>query len=106
MLNHIDIHSHLNLKPLLDDQEGVILRMRNANIGAVTVGVDYKTSKIALDLANENPDILWVTVGQHPNDNLDEVFDYEKPHPDCRLDADQQLPKEYQGFHLLNLRLF
>ena len=78
MLNHIDIHSHLNLKPLLDDQEGVILRMRNANIGAVTVGVDYKTSKIALDLANENPDILWVTVGQHPNDNLDEVFDYEK----------------------------
>ena len=76
--NYFDIHSHLNLKSLYDGRADVLARMREEKIGAITVGVDYETSKMAIDLAQENSDILWATVGMHPNDNRDEIFDYEK----------------------------
>src|SRR3990167_2013953 len=84
-LNYIDIHSHLNLSPLLENKDQIIQNMRDAGIGTITVGTDYETSKLAVEMANDRPDILWATVGQHPNDlptgqagNPDEVFDYEK----------------------------
>ncbi len=77
-LNYFDIHSHLNLSPLLENKDEIINAMRQHSISTITVGVDYDTSKLAVDFANENPDILWATVGQHPNDNRDEVFDYAK----------------------------
>lgn len=76
--NYFDIHSHLNLSPLLENKDEIINAMRQQGMGTITVGVDYDTSKLAVDFANENSDILWATVGQHPNDNRDEVFDYAK----------------------------
>ncbi len=76
--SHFDIHSHLNLKPLYEGRADILARMREEKIGTITVGVDYETSKQAIDLAQENPDILWATVGLHPNDNVDEIFEYEK----------------------------
>ena len=82
--NCFDMHSHLNLKPLYDTDgdsclpAGRLARMREEGIGTITVGTDYETSKIAIVLAEENPDILWATVGLHPNDNEVEEFDYEK----------------------------
>ncbi len=76
--NYFDIHSHLNLKPLYESRAGVLARMKEQGVGTITVGVDYGTSKIAIDLAEENPDLLWATVGLHPNDNVDEIFEYEK----------------------------
>lgn len=76
--NYFDIHSHLNLKPLYENRADILARMRELAVGTITVGTDYETSKLAIELAEENPDILWATVGIHPNDNLDEVFDYKK----------------------------
>jgi TatD DNase family protein len=76
--NYFDIHSHLNISPLLENKDEIINTMRQSGMGTITVGVDYDTSKLAVDFANENPDILWATVGQHPNDNPDEAFDYDK----------------------------
>ncbi len=77
-LNYIDIHSHLNIEPLLSNASDIISNLRENKIGTITVGVDYDTSVTAVELANKNPDILWATVGQHPNDNPDEDFDYDK----------------------------
>lgn len=77
MLKYFDIHSHINLKPLLDDQEGVIGRMNEAGVGTITVGVDYETSKMAIELA-EKYENLYACVGLHPADNATEVFDYNK----------------------------
>ncbi len=80
-MKYFDIHSHLNLKPLLDDQEGVqlgiIARMNDAGVGTITVGVDYPTSKLAIDLATKYEN-LYACVGLHPADNATEVFDYDK----------------------------
>ena len=76
--NYFDIHSHLNLKPLYEKRADVLARMGEEGIGTITVGTDYETSKLAIELAEENPDILWATIGLHPNDNANEVFDYEK----------------------------
>lgn len=75
---YFDIHSHLNLKPLLDDQDGVIGRMHQAGVKTITVGVDFNTSKMAIELAEKYPNILWATIGMHPNDNVNEIFDYNK----------------------------
>jgi TatD DNase family protein len=41
----------------------------------VIPGVDYETSKAAVELARKH-DFLWAAVGLHPNDNLNEEFDY------------------------------
>src|SRR3989338_4510781 len=76
--NYFDIHSHLNLKPLYEKRADVLARMGEEGIGTITVGTDYETSKLAIGLAEENPDILWATIGLHPNDNESEEFDYEK----------------------------
>lgn len=75
--NYFDVHSHLNLTPLLENKDEIINTMREKSIVTITVGVDYETSKIAIDLAQKNPDILWATVGQHPNDNPEEEFIYD-----------------------------
>jgi TatD DNase family protein len=76
--NYFDIHSHINLKPLYEQHADILASMKEKGIGTITVGVDYETSKLAIDLAEENPELLWATIGLHPNDNIDEIFDYEK----------------------------
>lgn len=75
--NYIDIHSHLNISPLRDDQEAVIGRFKNEGVASITVGVDYETSLEAVGLAEKN-DYLWATVGMHPTDNTTEEFDSQK----------------------------
>ncbi len=77
-MNYIDIHSHLNIKPLSENIEEVVSRMREKGVSTITVGVDYETSKKELETAEKYPDvILGVCVGQHPTDS-DEEFDIEK----------------------------
>ena len=76
---YIDIHSHLNLSPLYEDREGVILRMQQNNTVAVVVGVDFDTSVRNIELAKEFPGVIvGATIGLHPTDNALEVFDVEK----------------------------
>jgi len=67
-MKYIDIHSHLNLKPLNENIEEVIFCMQEQGVATITVGVDYATSKMAIELAEKYPEMLWATVGLHPND--------------------------------------
>lgn len=67
-LQYIDIHSHLNLPPLSDDQANILSRMRENNIGTITVGTEPKTSREAVRIADENSDMCWATIGFHPAD--------------------------------------
>lgn len=76
-MKYIDIHSHLNIAPLLEQQEEIIQKLTDFEIGTVTVGVDLDTSKEAVRLA-EAHDFIYATVGQHPNDNPEEVFIYDE----------------------------
>lgn len=73
-MQYIDAHAHIQMKEFDRDRDAVLSRMRDANMGAIVVGVDYESSKQAVTLAEQH-DFLWTTVGLHPHDNLREVFD-------------------------------
>lgn len=69
-LQYIDIHSHLNLKPLSENQEEILQRMRADGVGTITVGIDIEKSKMAIELAERNVGVCWATVGFHPADGF------------------------------------
>jgi TatD DNase family protein len=73
-IKYFDIHSHLNLKPLLENMDEVITRMREEGVGTITVGTDLLTSKMAIEIAEKN-EHLYATVGLHPTDTMDGEFD-------------------------------
>ncbi|MFA7285559.1 MAG: TatD family hydrolase [Candidatus Paceibacterota bacterium] len=76
-MKYIDIHSHINLEPLLSSEDEVIARMVEQDTGTITIGVDYETSSKALEMAMKY-DFIYAGVGLHPNDNLTEELDIEK----------------------------
>lgn len=52
--------------------------MREEGVGTITVGTGIETSREAVRLSHEHPDMLWATVGIHPTDSLSELYDEEK----------------------------
>jgi len=72
MFEYFDAHSHLNLSPLRDQQEEIIKKMNELGVGTVTVGTDLETSKLAVEIAENNSNI-WASVGLHPSEAV--VFD-------------------------------
>ncbi len=74
MTKYIDIHSHLNLSQFDADREEVIAGMKESGVSMITVGVDLKTSKEAIVLADANEHI-FACIGLHPADNTTESFD-------------------------------
>ncbi|MCC6520748.1 TatD family hydrolase [Candidatus Nomurabacteria bacterium] len=72
---YIDIHSHLNLSPLYERREEIVVLLREKNVATITIGTDLATSQKAVDLAHEYPDVLFACVGLHPADNAEEIFD-------------------------------
>ena len=73
-IKYIDIHSHPHF-PLFDaDRKEMLNRMREAHVATIAVGTDLETSKQAVALA-ESEELVWATVGIHPNDTHDEMFD-------------------------------
>lgn len=73
----IDIHSHLHDVAYDRDREEIIEEMRTRDVYSITVGTDYEESQKAV-LLSEKCDHLYATVGMHPVDNREEVFDEEK----------------------------
>lgn len=99
-----DSHCHLYMPQFDADRAEVLARMQEAQMGAVVIGVDYESSKKALELAGQY-DFLYSSVGLHPNDNPSEVFDMEKFEAlardpkvvaigECGLDYYRQTPSE------------
>jgi TatD DNase family protein len=72
-----DAHCHLQLPQYDGDRAEVIERMQERGMEGVIPGVDFETSKAAVELARKH-DFLWAAVGLHPNDNPNEEFDEEK----------------------------
>ena len=72
----IDIHSHLFEKCFDEDRDAVFARMREAGVSTITVGTDLEESVASVALAEKYN--MWATVGLHPTDNTQELFDYEK----------------------------
>jgi TatD DNase family protein len=72
---YFDAHSHLYYPDYDKDREEVISKMKKANIGSITVGTDFDSSKKCVDLAEKHENI-FACVGQHPSDlTRDSVFD-------------------------------
>lgn len=69
----IDTHSHFNLHQFEHDLTDSILRMAEAEVGTICIGIDLPTSDMAMRLAQEHQSI-WGCVGQHPTE-WDKDFD-------------------------------
>lgn len=74
----IDSHSHLFDKQYdtPGDREAVIARMKAAGVSTITVGTSWQESVAAVALAERLG--MWATVGQHPTDKVDEIFNIDK----------------------------
>lgn len=61
----IDTHSHFNLSQFDTDRDAAIVRMGEAGVGTICVGIDMLTSKVAIEIAAIHKNI-WAIVGVHP----------------------------------------
>ncbi len=73
-MKYIDIHSHLHDPAFDADLEDVLVRMKDAGVGTITVGTGLMSSREAVLLA-EHVEHVWATIGVHPNDDPSEEFD-------------------------------
>lgn len=70
-----DTHAHLNLEAYDNDWREAARRAQDSGIGIINVGINLKTSKRAIEIAEEFPSGVWAAVGLHPIHVLDEKFD-------------------------------
>lgn len=61
----VDTHCHLHFPPYNTDRADVLVRMKQEDVWAITVGTTIATSKGAIAFA-EATDGVWATVGYHP----------------------------------------
>ena len=61
----IDTHSHFNLEQFDADRDAAIVRMVEAGVGTICIGIDMETSQKAVEIAEIHKDI-WAIVGIHP----------------------------------------
>lgn len=71
----IDTHSHLQFDAYDADREEVIKRTLRESIRCINVGVDFASSKKAIELAEKYED-FYAAIGLHPTD-ADEALDIE-----------------------------
>ena len=67
-IKYIDIHSHLNLPPLSETKDAILVKMWELGVATITVGTGLVTSKEAVTIAEENQGVCFATVGIHPCD--------------------------------------
>ena len=64
-MKFIDSHSQLYFPQYDADRDEVIARMREAEVGTITIGTDEVSSRQAVEMAGQYED-MWATVGIHP----------------------------------------
>lgn len=64
-MKYIDIHGHVNFSVYDADRDEVIKRAKEAGVTMITVGTQYDTSKLAVELAEKN-DNMYAVIGLHP----------------------------------------
>jgi TatD DNase family protein len=63
----IDTHCHLQFEQFNDDRSMVIGNAKKAGVKKIiTPGVDSFSSRLALELAQKNPNTLFASIGYHP----------------------------------------
>ncbi len=62
----IDTHSHLNFSAFDKDRNKVIQKCLNNDIHIIIVGVNYKTSKKAVEIAEKYDKGVYSAIGLHP----------------------------------------
>ena len=73
-MKYIDVHSHLTEARFKSERDAILKQMKREEISTISIGTDRATSEQAVSLAREN-DNVWATIGQHPVDKKEEVFD-------------------------------
>jgi len=86
----VDSHAHLNFEAFDKDREKIIEKCQKEKILVVNVGVNYETSKKAVQIAQNFP-LMFASVGLHPlnfdtglikikneTEALEKEFDFEK----------------------------
>ncbi len=66
-MKYIDIHCHLDFPDYGDEIGAVLERMKEREVGAITIGTDLESSKRAVDIAQRNQNI-WACIGVHPRE--------------------------------------
>lgn len=79
----IDTHAHLNFKEFDKDRDEIINRCLNPSnlsgqVYIINVGVDYKTSKEVIELAERYDKGVYATIAIHPHNVDKEKFDIDK----------------------------
>lgn len=64
-MKYYDIHGHVNFSAYDADREEVIKRASDAEVGMISIGTQYDTSKAAVELAHKHEHV-YATVGVHP----------------------------------------
>jgi TatD DNase family protein len=73
-----DTHAHLNFEAFENDWKEAAQRAFDAGIQIINVGSNLKTSKRAVEIAQEFPEGVYAAVGLHPIHVLDEEVDIEE----------------------------
>jgi TatD DNase family protein len=73
-MKYFDAHCHVQFDAFYDDQDAIIEKMKEEEIGGLVVGIDLESSKKAVALA-ESHDNLFAAIGLHPNYEKKEWFD-------------------------------
>ncbi len=74
--HYFDLHSHVNDARFDSDRDAVYSSMAELGVGTIAIGTDRDMSARAIACAESNSSV-WATIGQHPVDRDDEIFDYD-----------------------------
>lgn len=66
-MKYIDIHCHLDFPDYGEELPQVLERMKEKEVGAITIGTDLESSKRAVQIAEAN-DGVWACIGVHPRE--------------------------------------
>lgn len=72
-----DIHGHVNDVRFNDDRNEVFARMQDRGVWGIMVGTDNKSSQDVVVLAEAFPSGVFATIGVHPIDEQNEIFNEE-----------------------------
>ena len=64
-----DTHAHLDDEQLYPDIDGMLARAKEAGVGLInTIGCDWRSSLMAVRIAEKYPDQVYAAIGVHPHE--------------------------------------
>lgn len=88
----IDTHAHLNFKAFEKDREQVIAQVLAEETWMINVGTNYKTSKKAVELAENYREGVLAAVGLHPINIEHETINYKR---EIKTNEEDVLEKDF-----------